>query len=809
MTDWSLVYQGYDPEQEGRRETLCALGNGYLVTRGAAPDSAADGVHYPGTYLAGGYDRQVTTVVGRQVENEDLVNLPNWLVLTVRIGGDDWMSLDAVELLDYRQELDLRQGMLLRTLRLRDAAGRTTRWQERRIVGMHDKHVAGLSVRVTPEDWSGRMTVCSALDGSVVNRGVERYRDLQGRHLETVTTAQTAKDVILLRSRMIQSLREVAEAARTQFFVDGRVVEPARSTECTEDRVAEVATLDVTAGSTVQIEKLVAVYASGDAAISEPGLEAADTVAALGRFDDVLGEHRLAWMHLWEECDLQTWTSWDQPVNLELRLHIFHLLQTVSYNSIGLDVGVPPRGWHGEAYRAHIMWDELYIFPFLTLRIPVVSRALLQYRFRRLPQARQAARAAGYKGAMFPWQSGSNGREESQEVHLNPVSGRWVADNSRRQRHIGAAIAYNVWQYYQATDDQDFLFYYGAELLLEIARFWASIASRNPSDGRYDIRGVMGPDEFHTAYPGKDPVHEGGLDNNAYTNVMASWTLARALDVLALLPDERCRRLRETIGLGDDEVRAFGEVSRTLRIPFHGDGIISQFQGYENLRELDWEAAHARYGDIRRLDRILEAQNDTPNNYKVSKQADTLMLFYLFSEAELTQIFERLGYHLDHAAIRKTIDYYMERTTHGSTLSLVTHSWVLARYDRSRSGELFRRALRSDIDDIQSGTTSEGIHLGAMASSVDIMQRCYTGLEARGNVLHIDPRLPAQVQRLTTHIRYRRQILDLDIDHETLRISSRPFTSAPVTVAYRGELHEISPGQHVTFHLVPPGVRRA
>jgi alpha,alpha-trehalase len=129
---------------------------------------------------------------------------------------------------------------------------------------------------------------------------------------------------------------------------------------------------------------------------------------------------------------------------------------------------------------------------------------------------------------MFPWQSGSNGREETQRIRLNPVSGRWIADNSHRQRHIGAAIAYNVWQYYQVTDDRDFLYFYGAELLLEIARFWASIASYDARDDRYDIRGVMGPDEFHTAYPERDPPGEGGLDNNAYTNVMVSWLLARA-----------------------------------------------------------------------------------------------------------------------------------------------------------------------------------------------------------------------------------------------------------------------------------------
>ena len=190
------------------------------------------------------------------------------------------------------------------------------------------------------------------------------------------------------------------------------------------------------------------------------------------------------------------------------------------------------------------MWDELFIFPYLTLRMPVLTRALLRYRYHRLDEARRAAREAGLKGAMFPWQSGSNGREESQRIHLNPRSGRWIPDNSWRQRHIGAAVAYNVWEYVQATDDRDFLRDYGAELFCEIARYLSSLAEQRP-DGRYGICGVMGPDEFHTAYPDADPSTDGGLDNNAYMNFMTSWVLSRADDVLELIPADERRRLCE------------------------------------------------------------------------------------------------------------------------------------------------------------------------------------------------------------------------------------------------------------------------
>jgi alpha,alpha-trehalase len=142
---------------------------------------------------------------------------------------------------------------------------------------------------------------------------------------------------------------------------------------------------------------------------------------------------------------------------------------------------------------------------------------------------------------------------------------------------------------------------------------------------RYVIRGVVGPDEFHTGYPDSPGA---GIDNNAYTNVMTTWLLTRAIEVLDLLSEHRRTELTQTLGLTATEVERWEHISRRMFVPFHGHGIISQFEGYEKLEELDSEDYYARYGNIRRLDRILEAEGDSPNRYKVSKQADVLMLFY-------------------------------------------------------------------------------------------------------------------------------------------------------------------------------------
>ena len=186
MTAWSLAYDTYDPAEEGQREALCTLGNGFFATRGAAPESRADGVHNPGTYAAGCYNRLRDEIEGHVVENESMVNLPNWLMLTFAIDEGPWFELDRAEVLSFGQELDLRRGILTRRMRVRDPVGRCTQLMQRRLVHMEQPHLAGLETTITALNWSGRLRVRSGVDGAVENTGVKRYRNLSSCHLTTV-----------------------------------------------------------------------------------------------------------------------------------------------------------------------------------------------------------------------------------------------------------------------------------------------------------------------------------------------------------------------------------------------------------------------------------------------------------------------------------------------------------------------------------------------------------------------------------------------------------------------------------------------
>jgi alpha,alpha-trehalase len=765
VTEWSLVYQGFDPAAEGLREALCTLGNGYVATRGAGAEVTADGTHYPGTYVGGCYNRLETEMAGRVVGNEDLVNVPNWLVLTFRIDGGGWFSFAQVDVLSYRQELNLATGVLVRSVRFRDAEGRETALEARRLVHMGAPHLAAHETTITALNWAGRLDLRTALDGRVVNTGVERYRALAHQHLVPLEV-EVREDRMFLRVQTSQSRVELAMACRTRVFTGGQIATPDRRGTAEPGLVAQDITVEAVQDVPVTVEKVVSLFTSRDRAISECGLEATKAVQRAGSFDELMQGHARAWEHLWRRFDIALETERDDgnpgsELGI-LRLHVFHLLQTVSPHIRDLDVGVPARGLHGEAYRGHVFWDELFIFPLLNLRMPEITRALLMYRYRRLPEARRAAEQAGYHGAMFPW-----------------------------QRHVNSAIAYNVWQYYQVTVDFEFLSFFGAELLLEIARFWSSISVYNPELGRYEIRGVMGPDEYHDGYPDTD---KPGLNNNAYTNLMAVWVLCRALDVLELLPEDRSAELRARLGLSPEEIARWVEISHKMHLVFT-DGVLQQFEGYDRLDELDWDRYREQYADIHRLDRILEAEGDSANRYKLSKQADVLMLFYLFSTEELQELFERLGYPFDPATIPKTIDYYMSRTSHGSTLSRIVDAWVLSRSFRSGSWELFSEALESDVADIQGGTTAEGIHLGAMAGTVDIVQRCYTGIETRGDVLRLNPWLPERLRCVRLRVTYRGQAIQLEITHEHVTVTALPSGAGSITLAIGDETFELQPGQ--------------
>jgi beta-phosphoglucomutase family hydrolase len=352
---WSLAYESFDPAQEGIREALCTLGNGYFVTRGTAAGAVADDIHYPGTYFAGGYNRLRTNIASRVVENEDLVNCPNWLALEFRIAEQEWFDVRTVELLSYRQELDLRHGMLLRSVSFEDAEGRRSTLKERRLISMAGMHLCALELALTADNWSAGVTVRSAIDGRVVNAGAKLYRKFNNKHLEPLAGEVVGEQSVCLLVRTCQSNIHVAQAARTRVFLDGQLLAVPRRVIEEPGYIGQELKIDVKQGGTLVLEKLASFYTSRDQAISECVLEARKAIARAGRFDAVMADHLLAWRHLWHSFDVQI-----RPADPGFKLNVPMLLRLdMPYRPTPSDsISACPRG-AGPARRIRAMYSGM------------------------------------------------------------------------------------------------------------------------------------------------------------------------------------------------------------------------------------------------------------------------------------------------------------------------------------------------------------------------------------------------------------------------------------------------------------------
>lgn len=780
---WSITYHSYEPKKERTREALLAVGNGYFGTRGAMEETDSNAINNPGTYIAGLYNRLASKVGDRIVENEDFVNAPNWLPVNFKIDGGEWFDFNKAEFLEFKKHLDFRTGVFSRSVVVKDKQGRETRIESRRMASMADPHLASLQYTLTPLNYSGEITLSSGINGNIINDGVDRYKQLDQQHLKH--KQQGCKDnMVWVSVDTTQSGINIVEAANHWLFIDGNEQAATGSALLNPAKAYLQFKVKADAGKTVVLEKFVSIYTSKPDDVADPLAMAMNAAAKNLRFEELLSESVKVWKQLWEKIDIQVEGSrMDQKL---LRLHLYHLMVSASYHNAAIDASFTARGLHGEAYRGHIFWDELFILPFYNIHLPEAAKATLMYRYNRLPKAREYAAEFGFTGAMFPWQSGSDGREETQVVHLNPLNGEWGDDYSSLQRHVSLAIAYDVWEYYHTTGDLEFLKKYGAEMFLDICRFWAGKSELNPATGRYSIAKVMGPDEFHEQYHNSA---EGGLRDNAYTNIMVVWAIDKAFEVLKLIGED-ANGVKSKLNLSDEELNRWKDISTKLNIVISPEGIISQYDGYFDLKELDWDYYRQKYGNIYRLDRILKAEGKSADEFKVAKQADTLMAFYNLDDAEVREILEELGYRMKDGYLKDNMVYYLARTSHGSTLSRVVHA-LLANMigDRELSWELYQDALSSDYNDIQGGTTAEGIHLGVMAGTVLIAIYAYAGLNLRGEHIRINPNLPDAWKSLKFGFSFRGNRMSLVVKKDEIEIKSLNQAVDTLTLEISGKIY--------------------
>ncbi|MBW1897567.1 MAG: beta-phosphoglucomutase family hydrolase [Deltaproteobacteria bacterium] len=789
---WNFTYDGFNPEEEKLRETLTTVGNGYLGTRGCFEGEKASETHYPGTYIAGIYNKPPTKIQGRNIYNNDFVNCPNWLLIEFAIGTGKFISPVKMGIVSYTHTLNMKEGVMERSIVYKDGLGRITRIKSKRLASMANPHLCAMQYDITPVNYSDTIYIRSSIDGNIINDGVARYSDLHSKHLSGVSSGKT-KDLIFLHVQTNCSKYRIAMSAKTNLYENNEAMAADKSVVQEKACIAEDIKINARENNTYTVEKLVSIYTSLDKNISNPKKSSTEILSKIKSFKNVYDPHKKAWKRLWDKSDIKI--TGDRFAQKAVRLHTYHLLVAASLHNKEIDAGITARGLHGEAYRGHVFWDELYILPFYNLHFPEISRALLMYRYRRLGAAKKYAKQNGYKGAMFPWQTADDGSEETQEVHYNPQNDSWGPDLSRRQRHVSIAVFYNVWRYAFEANDKKFLKDYGAEIMLEIARFWASIAKYDKSSNKYHISGVMGPDEFHEKLPGSI---EDGIKDNAYTNVMTAWLLGKAIELVDGLGQKSFKRLAKKTDFKKSEIKKWKDITKKMNVVLSDKNIISQFEGYMDLKEFDWNGYREKYDNIHRLDRILKAEGDSPDYYKVSKQADTLMMFYVLSPDEIVHILRQLGYGVDDAVelLNANYDYYEKRTSHGSTLSKVVHA-VISSYTHASDTpwEWFMEALKSDIFDTQGGTTIEGIHCGVMAGTLDIVIKYFAGIDTSREILKIDPHIPEHWSNLAFRICHKNKWYHFEFIKKRVKITVEGKGKYKVSLNMLGKKINLTPGK--------------
>ncbi len=761
--NWSLSYHDYNTEKERSREALFTIGNGYFGTRGAMPEADINSVNYPGTYMAGLYNRLVSEVNGRELENEDFVNAINWLPMSFRINDGQWLDINNTKIIKINRKLDFKSGLFTRELLVEDDQHRRTMIYTRSFASMDNMHIAGIHYCLQAVNYSADISIKSGLKANHINDGVARYAALNQKHLKgKCQKADNNFQTVVVSTT--ESNINIAATAKLDVMHQGKMVE-VDFNHHTEDAIVEsYFSYKVQQGEYIGLMKTVWIEKSNAYIEVAKNIE---ILKSIDGFESEMLKSFSAWDSLWNKIDIKI--EGDRLSQKLTRMHLYHLVSGTSPHNESLDFSVPARGLTGEAYRGHIFWDELYILPFYFVHFPKVARALLMYRYKRLDEARKYAKEFGYKGAMFPWQSASDGREETQKFHYNPLSGDWGDDYSSLQRHVSLAVAYNIIQYFHFTEDKEFIDNYGLEILLEIGRFWESKTTFNKTTARYSIDKVMGPDEFHEAYPN---AKEGGLRDNAYTNVMCVWMYNSIADIISKLDKEDVNIVFHKINFQNSELEKWNDISKRMNLIISDEGIIAQYDGYFDLKELDWGYYKNKYENIHRMDRVLKAEGKSPDDYKVAKQADTLMLFYNLNNNMVTEILHSLDYNLPENYIEKNLEYYLERTSHGSTLSRVVHAYLAQQIGREGlSWQMFRQALSSDYDDIQGGTTAEGIHTGVMAGTIWIIYAAFAGVDFSQNKLNVNPHLPKHWKKLSFALDYQSKNYKFEITHNKVKIN--------------------------------------
>ncbi len=697
---WHVTEPHLEPGRLPAQEAVFTVGNGYVGTRGTFDEGF--GSRVPFTLIAGLWDDV-------PIVHTELVNAPDWTGVDIWINGER-LRLDRGTLLRYHRTLDMRQGVLRRTVRWQSPAGAVVDITWERFAAWHEPHLLAQRVWVTPVSGPVTVRLRLRLDALTPNDEVYHwYRLEEGEGWIRLRTRHTGRELVMGQTATAwgeKPLRWEGVSLPGQW--------------------GETFIFSLQPRMFAGVDRLVAVYT--DRETSDPWRAVQDTLSRVQEigFDRLRTAHREAWSHTWAQADIQI--TGDASAQRAVRFNIYHLLIAAPRHTDRVSIGA--KTLSGTGYRGHVFWDtEIFMLPFFTYVQPETARRLLMYRHHTLPGARRKAQAGGYEGAQYAWESADTGDEVTPRWAPGPNGDPiriWCGDI---ELHISSDVPYAIWQYWQITGDDTFLRDYGAEIILETARFWESRVEWNEAQHRYEINDVIGPDEYHEH-----------VNNNAFTNELVRWHLERAEEVVHWLQNrapERLDTLARRLDLSPDRLARWAHIRKHLYVPYDREsGLIEQFEGFFRLEDINLAAYEPRHQSMQALLGIEGA-----NRCQVLKQPDVLMLLYLLPDRFPREV------------LAVNWAYYTPRTDHtfGSSLGPAVHAILAAWLQRPEEAyEHFMRAALVDLEDLR-GNTVDGIHAASCGGVWQAVVFGFAGLRCTSQGWEVTPCLPPHWQRVTFH----------------------------------------------------------
>ncbi len=713
---WNLEEFPFHPEKLNHNETLMTIGNGYLATRGSFEEG------YNGesvtTMVHGIFDHAEGMLV------PELVNAPNWLPIKVTVDGTPFKLVNQNEmnltpkngaLIGYRRNLNLQTAVLTREALFRAESGAIVRLVFERFASLADEHILAQRLQIIAVDGNPEIEIEAYIDHAVTNMGAQHWGKIETAH---------DNNSVSVGATTIQSGYKIGMASAltsehaVETVMDANNKRPVMRTTFTLPREASTT-----------LYKFTTIYTSRD--VDNP-VEAAQTKlgeAVDSGYDALLQLHLKEWATYWDSSDVQI--EGDEAAQFAIRFVMYHILICAPRHDDDVNIGA--KTLSGFGYKGHVFWDtELFILPPLSLTQPKMARNLLMYRYHRLLGARNKAKANGYEGAMYPWESTDTGEETTPQWSDPQPDGSkiriWTGDS---EQHISTDITYGVLQYWRWSGDDEFLKQYGAEIVLDTAVFWGSrVEAKN---GRYELSQQIGPDEYHE-----------NIDNSVFTNRMVVWHLEQAINLLIWLegnsPEDHDRLVKQ-LDLSEERQAKWKDIIHKMYIPFDEERQIHiQFPGFFEMEYVPVPHYEPRTASVQAIighHRTIQTQ--------VIKQADVVMLMALLGD-ELAA----------HEVLINNWNTYYPRTDHGSSLSPAIHAWVAARLGLDEvAEEMFEHAAEIDLKD-NKGNVKDGIH-GASSGGLWqalVMGFCGLHLDEKGEPV-VEPRLPAHWKSVSFNVYYR------------------------------------------------------